>query len=90
MQYRSHVRKANNLKIDTATVYIVIFSRVSRTPSLHLCCGIAYKGCRLFGTTSGGGFRPLYRGRFLGGLATPYVVHSSKVCEMGGHDSDER
>ena len=30
-----------------------------------------------------GGFRPLYRGRFLGSLVTRYVGHSSKACQSG-------
>ena len=46
-----------------------------------MCFGIAYDSCRLFGTTGGVGFCPLYRERFLGSLATRYVGHSSKACQ---------
>ena len=35
----------------------------------------------LFCGTTVGRFRPLYRGRFLGSLATCYVVHSCSVCK---------
>ena len=31
-----------------------------------------------------GRFRPLYRGRFLGSLATRYVGHSSNACKRLG------
>ena len=35
----------------------------------------------LFCGTIGGRLRPLYRGRFLGSLATRYVGHSSSACK---------
>ena len=47
----------------------------------------------LCGTTEGK-FRPLYRGRFLGSLATRYVGHSSSACKSlgngGGQTNVER
>ena len=44
------------------------------------CCGRAYDG-RLFCGKTGGTFRPLYRGRFPGSLATRCVGHSSSACK---------
>ena len=54
------------------------------------CCGIACKGCRLSGATGGGGFRPLYCGRFLGSLATRNhtLVIVAKRVKVGGHSVD--
>ena len=54
------------------------------------CCGSAYDGHLLYDTIGWRGFRPLYRGRFLGSLATRYVGHSCRARDVGGHGSDER
>ena len=62
------------------SVYIFIFLAPS---SREKCCGSAYDNCCLFGTTGGVGFRPLYRRRFLGSLATRYVGHSSRARQSG-------
>ena len=52
------------------------------------CCGIAYDIFVSLVRQGGGGFRPLYRGRFLGSLATRYVGHSRRVYQKWAGAAD--
>ena len=62
----------SNGLLDGSSIWPSVLSRQSVRRSFSLCYDRWVR------------FRPLYRRRFLGSLATRYVGHSSRACKAGG------